>query len=184
MTLFRVPDGCGAFCWLKKLDDERQMIMPIYEEGERADEGWRKVPQDHEKAGLFRPDTHGNIWACPKCALSLGLVAVLTPGFRRALEVLHDKKGVMLPSELAERLWPASPFWHVSYKCGQQGATRGSALWRSAGGLLGKLVKRGLAQVVYKKEGSGVRLRGYEITSSGDLALLRGYYDVPQAMRK
>jgi len=62
----------------------------------------------------------------------------------RALRILRDH-GPVTPMEFAERMWPDSPYWTVSYKAGQYGSVRGRGLVKSAGSYLAKLRRAGVA---------------------------------------
>ena len=63
----------------------------------------------------------------------------------RALEILRQHPEGMMAHEFACLMWPESPYWTRIYKVGR-GATRGAAMWRCAGGFLGRLCARGLIE--------------------------------------
>lgn len=62
--------------------------------------------------------------------------------FKKALEIIRDNE-IMIPRQLAEKLWPDSEGWKRVHKTGH-GASRGAAMALAAGGLMGRLRQRGL----------------------------------------
>ena len=72
----------------------------------------------------------------------------LPPGIKRALEVLLEH-GPCTPSRFASFYFVKDhPGWKRHCRCGPHGSHAGSGLVMAAGGLLGKLRKRGLAEAV------------------------------------
>lgn len=64
----------------------------------------------------------------------------------RALEVLRDH-GPLTPAQFARRYFSKDdPGWQRHCKCGPRGTHRGSGLVMAAGGILGKLRRRGWAR--------------------------------------
>jgi len=61
----------------------------------------------------------------------------------QALDILRQYPDGLTAKGFAYHMWPDSPYWRVSYKVGR-GSTRGAAVWRAAGGFLGRLVRAGL----------------------------------------
>jgi hypothetical protein len=66
----------------------------------------------------------------------------LTKPQYRALRIIA-LEGPIRPSRFALNMWPDSPAWKRSYKCGPSGATRGRGIVLSGGSYLGKLRIRG-----------------------------------------
>lgn len=87
----------------------------------------------------------------------------LTPGFRRALEILRDH-GPIQPSRFAKFMWPDSEKWsnHVG-----RGSHQGGGMYLAGGWLLGKLQSRGWAKRS-DREFHGVN---YHLTGEGRAAL-------------
>jgi hypothetical protein len=92
----------------------------------------------------------------------------MTKSQRKALEILRDH-GPILPAAFAEKMWPDSPCWNRSYKCGAYGSHRGGAMYRAAGGFLGKLRKKGWA--LQRESILGGWNVGYIISIKGKKAL-------------
>lgn len=69
-------------------------------------------------------------------------------------------------------MWPDSPARDRVYKCGPKGSTRGSGLWQSAGGFLGKLRRKGWVEEKYSEVIPGYRL-GYILAAEGREILKR-----------
>lgn len=166
---------CGAICPCRA---EKEVGQPWVQrsfftasDAERV--GWRLVSQ----LGPRGPQV---VWACPECALELGVIATLEGGYRSALTILETHDGIMSTLAFSETRWP-------------ERATVGKGWNRAATGLLGQLVKLALAECVYapKLDSKGKikrpiikRLQGYSITYAGRKALRDGRYDVPKEVQK
>lgn len=75
----------------------------------------------------------------------------ITEAVRKALEFIAkatDTAGYTTAGELAWYMWPDSPAWNKSR---QDGAV-GTAMFRPAQGLLGKMKKRGLVETHWKSQ--------------------------------
>lgn len=95
----------------------------------------------------------------------------MTPGYRRALEIIRDD-GPISPSRFAEKMWPDSPHWQESYKCGQYGSTRGRGVVLAGGSLMGKLRTRGWVTHPYARYGPDIYdWYTYVLTTKGQDAL-------------
>jgi hypothetical protein len=69
----------------------------------------------------------------------------LTPGYKRALEILRDH-GPLSPAWFAHHYFPEDhPGWKRVGRCGPNGSTTGTGLILAAAGLLGKLRRDKLA---------------------------------------
>ena len=91
----------------------------------------------------------------------------ITEAVRKALEFLAkatDASGYTTAGELAWFMWPDSPAWNKSR---QDGAV-GTAMFRPAQGLLGKLKKRGLVETHRKSQ----HVTFWMITQEGRKAIL------------
>ena len=86
----------------------------------------------------------------------------------RALQIVNNHPGI-LPTEFAGFMWPDSPAWRRSYKCGPKGSCDGRMLVQSAGGFLGKLKKQELVQY-----GPSWGRPGWYLTVHGLRALSQG----------
>lgn len=84
----------------------------------------------------------------------------------RALKILRDARALM-PRDFAHKMWPDSEGWDRQSKCGPKGAHRGGGMYLAAGGFLGRLCKRGLADRRYDRH----RRQTYVITAKGRRAL-------------
>lgn len=90
---------------------------------------------------------------------------VLTEAQEKALQIVQEH-GPIAPAWFSELMWPDSPARRRVYKCGPKGSTRGSGLWLSAGGFLGKLRRKGWVE--YKFSGyRPIRRLGYILTAEG-----------------
>lgn len=89
----------------------------------------------------------------------------LTHSQRRALEIVQENPGIR-PREFAKGMWPDSPGWKRSAKCGPNGAHRGGGMYTAGGAYLGKLEGLGL---VCRDLSS--RYGGRKITEAGRRAL-------------
>jgi hypothetical protein len=66
----------------------------------------------------------------------------------RALLIIRDNN-VTSAAEFAALMWPESSGWNRRVKCGNYGVSVGGGMALAGGGLVGKLVKRGLVVRVY-----------------------------------
>ena len=175
MAEWREPVVCQSLCrfrFTKEGPTPQEWLQRSWLDTSTAEKvGWRPVTQ----MGPRGPEM---VWACPNCALELGVVAKLSVGFRAALDVLARHEGVMSSVDFSETHWPdRSTFgrgWNlpVTY-------------------LMGRLAARGLIRPVFipktNKKGkklATLRLQGYRITHAGQQALTNGCYDVPRARGK
>lgn len=84
----------------------------------------------------------------------------------RALTILAAH-GPLRPREFAQSMWPRSPGWKSSARCGAHGSHRGGGMYLAAGGFLGKLAKRGWVRRDYRfMHGSAID-DGYRLTDLG-----------------
>lgn len=90
---------------------------------------------------------------------------VLTEAQEKALLIVREH-GPILPARFSELMWPDSPAHNRAHNVGSSGAARGVALWRSAGGFLGKLRRRGWVRAKYSRVDPLHRL-GYILTAEG-----------------
>jgi len=72
-----------------------------------------------------------------------------------ALVVLHKAEKPLSPRAFAKLMWPDSPGWRRSARCGPNGVSRGGGMNLAAGGLLGKLAKQGLATLNFASSPPG-----------------------------
>ena len=96
----------------------------------------------------------------------------LTEPQRRALEIVAEH-GPIRPAQFADRMWPDSPGWQRSYKCGPWGASRGIAMARTGGAYLGKLQRRGWIHQPWHEMPWGYQPEGYSLTEEGQIVLRR-----------
>lgn len=166
---------CGAICPYRA---EKEVGQPwvqrsFFTAGDAQRVGWRLVSQ-------LGPQGPQVVWACPECALELGVIARLEGGYRSALTILETHDGIMSTLAFSETRWP-------------ERAMVGKGWNMAATGLLGRLVKLALVECVYapKLDRKGTikrsiikRLQGYSITYAGRNALQDGRYDVPKEVQK
>jgi hypothetical protein len=151
-------NGDGGQAWVQRCflsSNEAQVV------------GWRQVRQ----VGPQGPEL---VWACPECALALGVVAKLVEdGYEAALVILLRHGGIMSTRDFSLERWPDM-------------STGGKGWNMAATGLLGRLVKLALVECVFarKTKAKRRRLQGYRITRAGQLALQAGRYDVPPKAQK
>lgn len=67
-------------------------------------------------------------------------LAGLTEPQVRALRILVAVDEIT-PRAFARKMWPDSPGWKRSYRCGPNGSSRGSMMSMAGGGYLGKLTR-------------------------------------------
>lgn len=90
----------------------------------------------------------------------------LTDSQARALSILAES-GPIRPAAFAKAMWPDSPAWRRTAKCGPNGSHYGGGMYQAAGGFLGKLRRDGLSALgppgmhVISREGER-RLREHE----------------------
>lgn len=65
-------------------------------------------------------------------------VRELTKAQHKALTILAEAEDIT-PRQFAREMWPDSPGWKRSHKCGPYGASRGAMMPMAGGGYLGKL---------------------------------------------
>ena len=94
----------------------------------------------------------------------------LTEPQRRALEIVAEH-GPIRPRKFALLMWPDSPGWQQSYKCGPWGASRGIAMARTGGAYLGKLQRRGWIHQPWHEMPWGYQPEGYSLTEEGQIVL-------------
>lgn len=82
-----------------------------------------------------------------------------------ACAVIAEAGGRIRPREFAKAFWPESTGHGKTYKVGR-GATKGAALWRSAGAYLGRLANAGLVRLDDKTD-------AYMLTPAGRKAAKR-----------
>jgi len=73
----------------------------------------------------------------------------MTESEKRALRILSEYEEGIHPKRFAELMWPDSPCWTKLYNCGPNGASFGVAMYRAAGGYLGRLRKKGVVRCRY-----------------------------------
>jgi len=73
------------------------------------------------------------------------VIEKLTEAQKKACQILRDH-GPIRPREFAQKMWPDSPAWRHSCRCGPNGAHRGGGMYLAGGGYLGRLVHLGLAK--------------------------------------
>lgn len=170
---------CGAICPYRA---EKEVGQPwvqrsFFTAGDAERVGWRLVSQ-------LGPQGPQIVWACPECALELGVIAKLELGYRSALVILDSHGGIMSTLAFSETRWPKR-------------STMGKGWNMAATGLLGRLAKLALierekepmrdAGGKLKKNKAGrlrERVQGYRITRAGQQALKVGRYDVPKEVQK
>ncbi len=91
----------------------------------------------------------------------------MTDSQRRGLEVLRDH-GPLTPSQFAKRMWPDSPAWVRSGKCGAYGSHAGVAMPSAGGAMIARLRRLGWATWAPKTLGHYAR---HELTEAGRRAL-------------
>jgi hypothetical protein len=81
----------------------------------------------------------------------------LTDSQAKALRILAE--GPIRPREFAKVMWPDSPAWKRTAKCGPNGAHYGGGMYTAAGGYLGRLYRDGLAHRSLHDAGSYIITR-------------------------
>jgi len=93
----------------------------------------------------------------------------LTDSQYRALAILAQVDKIT-PGDFARKMWPDSPGWRRSYKCGPYGASMGIAMARTGGAYLGRLSRKGFVEMVSRGRGLS---HSWAITQAGREALER-----------
>lgn len=89
---------------------------------------------------------------------------------RRALRIIRDNpERIRFAKDFARLMWPDSPAWKRSKKCGY-GSHLGGGMYSAGGGYLGKLEKMGLIRCGYR-EGLNEFARRWTLTAEGERAL-------------
>jgi len=93
---------------------------------------------------------------------------MLTEPQRRALLILQGQgeQGIR-PREFAKAMWPDSPGWQRSVKCGPNGSHRGGGMYTTGGAYLARLVRAGWARKNYRDTYD----TSVSITTAGEQAL-------------
>lgn len=66
----------------------------------------------------------------------------------RALRIVRDNPGIA-PREFAKAMWPDSPAWQHSVKCGPNGSHKGGGMYLAGGAYLAKLANLKLVNRVF-----------------------------------
>jgi hypothetical protein len=159
---------CGAICPYRTENEVGQpWVQRSFMTADFAKKiGWRLVI-------YLSPQGTQVVWACPECALELGVIAKLEGGYRSALTILDNHGGVMSTRTFSETRWPERP-------------TIGRGWNMGITYLMGRLAKRRLVDRMYgpkrDKDGGrvvGQQFIGYKISRAGQQALKYARYDVP-----
>lgn len=88
----------------------------------------------------------------------------------RALRIVRDHQ-IAFPKQFAEQMWPGSPAWRRSVRCGAYGSHTGGGMYRAAGALLGKLRHQGLLDWRMVNVAARSPERTFFLTTHGQQAL-------------
>jgi len=119
---------------------------------------------------------------CARCGAPGPGIRPLTPGFKRALQILSELSkrtrssnpyGTVRPRDFALAMWPDAPGWNVHVNCGPKGVTKGRQMVMAGGALLGRLYKRKLVSYRWPPSSISRYYDGYVLSPHG-IAALKG----------
>lgn len=93
-----------------------------------------------------------------------------SPATLKALRILadwaktHSHDECISPKRFARLMWPDSPGWRSSTKCGNNGVTLGGAMPQAGGTLLGRLERMGFTDFRHRINENGLRV----LSASGE----------------